>query len=49
MPSLVLIRALPGAPTDFDFDVLLGCDVLSGCTMELDWDRSASRRSRTPV
>jgi hypothetical protein len=34
------IRALPGAPIDFDFDVLLGCDVLAGCAMEIDWDRS---------
>jgi len=34
------IRALPGAPPDFDFDVLLGCDVLAGCTMEIDWERS---------
>lgn len=34
------IRALSGAPADFDFDVLLGCDVLAGRTMELDWSRS---------
>jgi hypothetical protein len=34
------IRALPGAPPEFSFDVLLGCDVLAGCGMTVDWDRS---------
>lgn len=43
------IRSLPGVSADFDFDVLLGCDVLAGCAMAIDWDRSVLSLNASPA